>query len=191
MTLLVLGLVLWTAAHLFERLAPAGRAALARSLGDGPSKGALAGVILLSLVLIVVGFRGAAVTPVYDPPAWGIHLNNLMMLAAVALMGAGRSKGRARTLLRNPMLTGVAVWAIAHLLVNGDVASLVLFGWMGVWAVASILVIDRQDAARAAAPQPAAPASVAGDVRFVVITLVVFAVSVVIHTWLGYPPFPQ
>ena len=57
------------------------------------------------------------------------------MLVAVALIGAGHSKGRARGWLRHPMLTGVVVWAVAHLLVNGDVASLVLFGWLGLWAV--------------------------------------------------------
>ena len=63
--------------------------------------------------------------PVYDPPAWGIHVNNLADVRAPSLlMGAGRSKGRARAWLRHPMLTGVVVWALAHLLVNGDVASL-------------------------------------------------------------------
>lgn len=185
MTLLVLGLILWTAAHFFKRLAPGGRAALDRSLGDGPSKGVMAALIAAGLVLVVVGYRGADVTPVYDPPAWGIHLNNLLMLVAVGLFGAAHSKSRVRGWLRNPMLTGVVVWAVAHLLVNGDAASLVLFGWMGLWAVASILTIDAQEARG-----PAPAASVAGDVRLLVITLVVFAVIVAIHTWLGYPPFP-
>jgi uncharacterized membrane protein len=187
MTLLVLGLLLWTAAHLFKRLAPGGRAALARTVGAGPSKGVMAAAIGVGLVLIVVGYRGAPVAPVYDPPSWGVHLNNLMMLVAVGLVGLGHSKSRAKGWLRNPMLTGVAVWALAHLLVNGDLASLVLFGWMGVWAVASIAVIDSQ----ATGPVQAAPGSLAGDIRFVVITLVVFAVIAGIHTWLGYPPFPQ
>lgn len=186
MTLLVLGLILWTAAHFLKRFAPGARAGLAGALGDGPSRGVVAAAIGLGLVLIVIGYRGADFTPVYDPPSWGIHLNNLLMLAAVGMFGAAHSKSRVRGWLRNPMLTGVVVWAVAHLLVNGDVASLVLFGWMGAWAVASIAAIDAQDPVK-----PAPAASVAGDVRLVLITLVVFAVIAFIHTWLGYYPFPQ
>ena len=79
------------------------------------------------------------------------------------------------------------VWAVAHLLVNGDRASLVLFGWMGLWAVAEMALIN----AREPAWVRPAPGTVAGDVRLVVITLVVFAVIVAVHTWLGYPPFPR
>ena len=187
MILLVLGLVLWTAAHLFKRLAPAGRAALSRSAGERPAKWMMTALIAVALVLIVVGYRGAPFAAVYEPPSWGVHINNLLMLVAVGLIGLNHSKSRARG-LRNPLLTAVAVWAVAHLLVNGDLASLVLFGWMGVWAVASILVIDSQDTG----PVPASPAaSLAGDIRFVVITLVVYAVIVAVHTWLGYPPFPR
>ena len=186
MTLLVLGLVVWTAAHLFKRVAPGARAALAQSVGEGPSKGVMAAVILAGLVLIIVGYRRAGFAPVYDPPSWGVHLNNLLMLIAVGLVGASHSKSRVRGWLRNPMLSGVVVWAVAHLLVNGDVASLVLFGWMGLWALADIVLIDTAEPAK-----PAPVASVAGDVRFVVITLVVFAAIVAIHTWLGYPPFPH
>ncbi len=186
MTLLVLGLVLWTAAHFFKRLAPGARAGLTQSLGAGPSKGVVAAVILVGLILTIVGYRRADFTPLYDPPSWGVHLNNLLMLIAVGLFATSHSKSRVRGWLRNPMLTSVVVWAVAHLLVNGDVASLVLFGWLGLWALANILTIDAQDPVK-----PAPVASVAGDVRLVVITLVVFAVIVAIHTWLGYPPFPQ
>ena len=55
-----------------------------------------------------MGFRRAPFVAVYDPPSWGIHLNNLMMLVAVGLLGAGHSKGRARSWLRHPMLTAVS-----------------------------------------------------------------------------------
>jgi uncharacterized membrane protein len=134
-----------------------------------------------------VGYRGAAFVPVYGPPGWGIHVNNLLMLGAVGLLGAGHSKGRARSWLRHPMLTAVVVWAVAHLLVNGDRASLVLFGWMGLWAVAEMALIS----AREPAWVRPATGTVAGDVRWVVITLVVFGVIVAVHAWLGYPPFPH
>jgi uncharacterized membrane protein len=187
MTLLVLGLILWTAAHLFKRVAPAARAGLATAVGEGPSKGVMALLILVSVVLMVIGYRAAPVTPVYAPPTWGIHVNNLAMFVAVLLMGAGRSKSHARAWLRNPMLTGVVVWALAHLLVNGDLASLVLFGWLGLWAVGSIALIDAQDPPWAR-PEPG---SIAGDVRLVVIAAVIYAAITAIHAWLGYWPFPQ
>lgn len=185
MTVLVIGLVVWTLAHGFKRLMPGTRQGLAGSLGAGPAKGIVALAILVGLVLIVVGFRRAPVLPVYDPPAWGIHVNNLLMLAAVALMGMGRSRGRARSWLRHPMLTGVIVWAVAHLLANGDEASIIMFGWLGLWAVTEIRVIN------AAEPNwerpPPGPAS--GDIRLAVITIVVYAAIATVHTWLGYWPF--
>lgn len=186
MTLLVLGLLVWTAAHLLGRALPEARASLVRAVGAGPSRGIMALCIGAGLVLIVVGYRRAPFVGIYDPPSWGIHVNNLMMLGAVALMGAGRSRGRARSWLRHPMLTGVTVWAVAHLLVNGDAASLLMFGWLGLWAVVSMLVIN----AREPAWVRPAPGPASGDLRLAVITLAVFAVIATVHTWLGYWPFP-
>ena len=89
-------------------------------------------------MLIVIGYRAAPFVAVYTPPAWTIHVNNLAMLGAVLLFGAGHPRGRVRTWLRHPMLTGVIIWALAHLLVNGDLASIVLFGGLGLWAAVSI-----------------------------------------------------
>ena len=187
MTLLVLGILLWSGAHLFPRAAPEAWAGVTASLGAGPSRGVIAAVIGLGLVLMVIGYRGSPFTALYDPPAWTIHLNNLMMLAAVALLGMGRSKGRARAWLRHPMLTGVIVWAAAHLLVNGDLASLVLFGGLAIWAVASILLINAT-AGPWQRPEPGPPS---GDIRLAVIAVVLYLVIAGIHTWLGYWPFPR
>jgi uncharacterized membrane protein len=187
MSLLVLGLIVWTLVHLFKRLAPVTRARMTASLGAGPASGVMAVLLVAATVLTVVGFRRAAFVQVYDPPAWGIHVNNLLMLCAVGLLGAGHSKGRVRTWLRHPMLVSVVVWSVAHLLVNGDSASLVLFGWMGLWAVAEMLLIN----AREPAWVRPGPGTVAGDARWLVITLVVFAVISAVHYWLGYPPFPH
>jgi uncharacterized membrane protein len=186
-TLLVIGLLVWTLAHVLKRVAPGLRQGLAASLGDGPARGAMALLIAAGLVLIVVGYRRAPVDPVYDPPVWAIHLNNLLMVAAVLLLGLGHSKSRARGWLRHPMLTAVVIWAVAHLLVNGDRASLLLFGWLGLWAIGDMLLIN----AREPAPARPAPGTVAGDVRLVVIAAVVFAVITTVHALLGYWPFPR
>jgi uncharacterized membrane protein len=187
MTLLLAGLVVWTLAHAFKRAAPGARSSLAQSLGHGPSRGVMALAIVVGLVLIIVGYRRAPVDPVYDPPLWGIHVNNLLMVLAVLLLGLGHSKSRARGWIRHPMLTAVVIWAVAHLLVNGDLASLLLFGWLGLWAVGSMLLINAREPAWA---RPA-PGTATGDVRLVAIAVVVFAVITTVHTLLGYWPFPQ
>jgi hypothetical protein len=135
---------------------------------------------------MVWGYRRAALEPIYTPPAWGWHLNNLLMLGAVALLGMGQSKGRARSWLRHPMLTGVAVWALAHLLVNGDLASVVLFGGLGLWAVAEMGLIN---AAAPAWVRPE-PGPWTGDLRLALIAVAAYALIGLIHGWLGPWPFP-
>ena len=185
MTLLILGLVVWSLAHAFKRAVPGERAALTEKIGAGPSRGVMAALIAAGLLLMIFGYRSAPYVAVYTPPGWAIHVNNLLMLIAVLLFGASHSKSRIRGWLRNPMLSGVVLWAIAHLLVNGDLASLVLFGGLGTWAVVTIVLIDASSDWA-----PPAPGPVMAEVRLGVITLVVFGVIVAIHTWLGYPPFP-
>ncbi len=184
MTTLLLGLVLWTLAHIFKRVAPDLRASLRDRLGKA-SNGIVALVLFASLALMIFGFRGAPHIPVYEPPTFLRHVNNLLMLGAVALFGLGNSRSRFRGALRHPMLTGAVVWAVAHLLANGDLASVLLFGWMFVWAIAQMQLINRSEPDYT----PLEPGTTVGDIRLGVITLVIFAVIAGVHTWLGYFPF--
>jgi len=185
MNLLIAGLVLWAIAHLFKRLAPEMRASMDAKLGAGPSRGLMSLLILASVALMVVGYRAAPVEFVFDSPGWMKHLNNTLMLVSVALLGMGSSKGRARTWMRHPMLAGVIVWSGAHLMVNGDVASIVLFAGMAIWAVAEMLLINIQEG-KWQRPE-AGPAS--GDIKWLVISAVVFAVITGLHIWIGPSPF--
>lgn len=179
MTLLALGLILWIAAHLFKRLAPEARAAL----GD-KGKGIVTAAIVLGVVLMILGYRAAEFVPVYAPlPGMG-HLNNTLMLIAVFLTGVGGTKGLLYTRLRNPMLLGVILWAVAHLLVNGDAASLLLFGGLGLWAVVQILLINRTPWDR-----PTAGRGIKGDAMNLVGTLALYGIIAMIHLWLGHPVF--
>ncbi|MBL4751345.1 MAG: NnrU family protein [Amylibacter sp.] len=185
--LLVLGVFLWIDAHWVKRLVPSVRAAMDRRMGAGPARGLIAGLVIVSLVMMVVGYRGSEIIPVYTPFSWAGHLNNLLMIFAVMCMGMGSSKGRMRTWFRHPMLTGVVVWAIAHLLVNGDVASIILFGGMGFWAFTSRIIINRSEGVW---KKPEA-GPVSSDIKLLVISAVVFVVIVGIHIWLGYNPFTK
>lgn len=184
MILLIIGIAIWWAAHLYKRVAPAQRAAMTESMGPA-FKGIVAALLVLSVVLMVIGYRAADFVAVYDTPSWTRHLNNLLMLIAVALFGLGSSKSRLRARMRHPMLLGMLTWAVAHLMVNGDLASILLFGLLGLWAIVEIIAINRAEPIWT----PWQGGSVAGDVRLAVISVAVFGVIALVHTWLGYPPF--
>ncbi len=180
MTLLILGLFLWWGAHLFKRLAPARRVAMGEK-GKGP----VALAILGSVVLMVLGYRAAEFIPVWYPPAFLVHLNNLLMVLAFYLYAASGAKTAITRVIRHPQLTAVKTWAVAHLLVNGDVASLVLFGGILAWAVVEVIVINRAEPAWVR-PEPA---PIRKEVSAVVATVVVVVIVMAIHNWLGVQPW--
>ncbi len=180
MTWMVLGLALWWGAHLFKRLAPARRAAM----GDA-GKGLVTAGIVAGVVLMVIGYRGAAQVDLWYPPAFLTHVNNLLMLLAVYLYAASGMKTRITAVIRHPQLTAVKTWAVAHLLVNGDLASLILFGGLLAWAVVEVIVINR---AEPRGPLPA-PAPVGKEIGAVVGAVVVLGAIGAVHSWLGVWPF--
>ena len=180
MQVLILGLVLWTAAHLFRRVLPGPRA----RLGEGPGKMLVAVLSLAALFLIVIGYRRAEIDPVYTPMAGIGHLNNLLMLIALFLFGVSHSKGQVKAMIRHPMLWSVVIWAVAHLLVNGDLASIVMFGWLGLWALVEIVLINAQAEWKRPAPGP-----LRSDAIALVIALVLYGLIAGVHIWLGYNPF--
>jgi len=186
MFVLVLGIVLWWLAHLQKSVTPRFCDAMTERFGEERRRGIIAGLILLSVVLMIIGFRMAPYAHLYTTPSWGIHLNNLLMLIVIFLLGVGRSSGRARCWLRHPMLLGIVIWAGAHLLVNGDLASLVLFGGLAAWAIVSILTINMRDG-NWARPDPG---PLKGDVKHIALTVAIFAVISGIHYWIGPSPFP-
>jgi len=188
MTLMILGLGLWWASHLFPIHLAERRAGVIARLGAGPYKALFALVSLGALVLIVVGYRQAAFVPAWTPPGWTMHLNNLLMLLAIFLVDAKHFKSSVRHYIRHPMLTAVKVWAVAHLLVNGDLASIVLFGGVLGWAVVAMIGCNRRDGAWQRPPK----GSTAGLVRHGIVTVVVFAAIVAIHgPLLGVYTFPR
>lgn len=183
MLLLILGLILWVGAHYFKRLMPDQRAALGK-----PGKGIIAVAIVVSLVMIIIGYRGAAFIDVWNPPGFLTHVNNLLMVLAFWVYGSSAAKGAKAwpaNKTRHPQLLAVKIWAVAHLLVNGDLASILLFGGLLAWAVGSVIIINRAEPNWVAPPA----AGRATYIRLSIITLVVFVIVVAIHSWLGVSPF--
>jgi uncharacterized membrane protein len=178
--LLVLGLLIWVGAHIFKRVAPEQRAAMGEK-----GKGVVAIALFISLGLMIVGYRGAEFINVWYPPSFMTHINNLLMLVAIFVFGMSATTGRLRGKMRHPQLTSVKIWAVAHLLVNGDLASIILFGGMLAWAVLEVILINK------AVPvwDRPQPGEAKRDIILVVITLVVYVVVALIHMWLGVSPF--
>jgi uncharacterized membrane protein len=180
MALIVLGLALWWGAHLFKRLAPARRAAM----GDA-GKGVVTVGILAGVVLMVIGYRGNEAPDLWYPPAFLTHVNNLLMLFAFYLYAASGMKTRITGIIRHPQLTAVKTWAVAHLLVNGDLASVVLFGGILAWAVVEVIVINR---AEPVWTRPA-PAPMGKEIGALVGAVVVMGLVGLVHGWLGVRPW--
>lgn len=104
-------------------------------LGQRGYQALFAALSVVGLVLMVLGYRAVQFNPVYTPPAWGSTAAVMLMLPAAILVVAAYAPGNVRRYTRHPMLWGVALWSLAHLLANGDFASLLLFGSFGVYAL--------------------------------------------------------
>jgi len=183
MFILILGLALWVAAHYFNRFMPDQRAALGK-----PGKGIIAIAIVAALLLMIVGYRMAAFIPVWTPPALFTGFNNGLMLLALWVYGSSAAKGAKAWpayKVRHPQLLAVKIWALAHLLVNGDLASIILFGGLMAWAVGSVILINKAEPDWTA-PEPAGRKTY---IRLAVITLVMFIIITAIHVMLGVNPF--
>ncbi len=188
MTLIVLGLLLWWGAHLWKRLAPGSRAAIGE-----PGKGLVAVLVVAGVVLMVVGYggsdwlgiEGAAFVELWSPPRFLVGVNNLLMLIAVYLYAASGMKTRITRSIRHPQLTAVKTWAVAHLLVNGDLASVILFGGLLAWAVVEVILINRSEP-RGPLPEPA---PVGKEIGAVVGAVAVLVAIMLVHNWLGVQPW--
>ena len=147
MTFLIAGLVLFLGVHMLTTVRDT-RAALVARMGDGPYKGLYSLVSAIGLVLIVWGFgryRSAGYIPVWDPPAWLWPITlALMWFSFVALAATYAPLGKIKGLLRHPMLVSIKAWALAHLLVNGDLGSMILFGAFLAWAVYDRIAVKRR-----------------------------------------------
>jgi uncharacterized membrane protein len=183
MLLLTLGIVIFLGVHSFTTLREARAGAIAR-LGAGAYRGLYSAGSALGFVLIVWGFsryRAEGWVQVWFPPVWTRHITILLMwFAFVALASMSPKPGRIRGWLRHPMLVGIKIWALAHLLANGDAGGMLLFGSFLAWAVFDRIAVKRRGdmgAPRVAAfTRTDAVALVAGTVAYVAM---MFA-----HPWL-------
>lgn len=194
-TLLTVGLLLFLGIHAFT-MARGSRARLIARIGEGPYKGLYSLVSLLGLVLIVIGYgqyRQGGYIPVWDPPVWTRHLALLLVWIAFVCFAAAYSPGRIKRHLKHPMLVGVKIWALAHLLANGDLGSILLFGTILIWAVLARISIKYRDEAPVHGAPTETSTGIRNDVIAVVVgTLLYAAFALWLHPWLiGVPVLPS
>ena len=148
MSYLILGLILFLGMHSVRIVAEGWRTQTLQRLGEGGWKGLYSVVSLLGFGLILWGYGLARQQPVllWSPPAGMRHLAALLMLASFVLLTAAYVPGnRIKTRLRHPMVLGVKAWALAHLLANGQLLHLVVFGAFLVWAVLDYRAARQRD----------------------------------------------
>jgi uncharacterized membrane protein len=147
MPVLIAGILIFLGAHTFTAFREE-RSALIDRIGPGAYRGLHSVVSLVGFVLIVWGFsryRSGGLIPVWTPPIWTSHLAIVLMwFAFVSLACMSPAPGRIRGWLRHPMLVGIKIWALAHLLANGDVGGMLLFGSFLAWAVFDRIAVKRR-----------------------------------------------
>ena len=183
MTILIVGLILFLGTHSVAIAASDWRDKAVKRMGELPFKGIYSLVALAGFVLIVWGYGLARQEPVvfYVPPAWARHLALLLMVPVFPLLVATYLPGRIRTAVGHPMLAATKLWAFAHLLANGMLADLILFGSFLAWAV-----LDRLSMGwREPLPVQGAPPSKWNDLIAIVGGLALYTVFVLwLHRWL-------
>ena len=188
MLVLIVGLVVFLGVHSTSIIAPGWRDAMVMRMGEGAWKGLYGAASLLGLVLVIWGYALARHEPVllYVPPTWLRHIAMLLLLFVFPLALAAFLPGRIKARLKHPLLVAVKTWAFAHLLMNGMLADVVLFGAFLAWAVVDRISLKRRPQREMLA---SAPASKWNDAIAVLIGLAIYVAFVAgLHEWLiGVP----
>lgn len=183
MLLLILGLVLFLGMHAVT-MKRDWRARMIERLGAGGYKGLYSAVSIVGFVLLIYGYglqRAAGYTPVWEPPVWTRHLALLINLPIFILLAVGKRPSWLLSRVKHPMLLAVKIWATAHLLANGDLGSMLLFGGFLAWAVMARISVKRR-------PEEIARSAAMGKVAFgrrdVIAIVSGLALYVVFALWL-------
>jgi uncharacterized membrane protein len=189
MSVLILGLIVLLGIHSLP-MAPDLRARVRDPLGENGYRAAVGVISLVGLVLIVWGYGLAHEAPVivWDPPPWTRHIAALLMIFSFVLVVAAYIPGKIREKVRHPMLAGVKVWAFAHLIANGTLAAIVLFGVVLAWAIVDRISLKRREAAGLVTVTGGPVRNDAIAIAAGVVAYAVFALW--LHEWLiGVSPF--
>ena len=176
---LMAGVVLWSGAHLFKRLFPEARVQMGAA-----GRPLMALLLLASVALMITGYRQAEPVVWWGRQAPWVGVSNVLVYLGFYCIAGSLIGARIKGVVRHPQLTAVKLWAAAHLLVNGDLASATLFAGLLLWAVAEVVIINRQDGKP---PLIKPPHSLAREVFSIAVTLGLYGAVATVHGMLGYP----
>src|SRR5262245_59764708 len=190
LAIMILGLAVFVAPHVFVTRRDARAAAIAQ-MGEGPYKGLFSLVSIVGVVLIGCGFaryRATGWIEVWSAPSWTRHVPVALMWPAIVMIVAAYIPGNIKRVLKHPTLAGIKLWALAHLISNGDLGSILLFGGILAWAVFDrISLKSRTDPGGPPIPVGGARQDV---IAVIVGTLVYLALGFWFHPWvIGVPVF--
>jgi len=154
MTTLLIGIALFFSVHAIPML-PDVKTALLGRLGENRFKGLFSLFAMVGFVAIIFGMDEAPFRPLWTPPSWSHYVTNLAMPVAFCLLVAAYIPSNFKRIIRNPMLSAVLLWSLAHLVSNGDLASLLLFGSFGIFSVVDIISANSRSTPAARAKKPA------------------------------------
>ncbi|WP_417460369.1 NnrU family protein [Kordiimonas sp.] len=187
MIILLAGLLVFVAVHLLPVFGLMTRASLMARLGKNAYRGLFSLVIIGSLALVYFGWTMTEPTILYAPPQWAFHVTPLLVLFGFILFFSSRAPSNIRRLVRHPQLTGVLLWAIGHLLANGEQRSVLLFGTFLVWTILAMVGANRRDGDWVKPPKQ----SFVKDIVTVFIGAALYTGFLFIHEWLiGVNPLP-
>ena len=182
MIILIAGLIIFFGIHLLPTFSGV-RARLVGKFGEKRYKGLYSLAAATGLIVIIVGMVYRDFIHLWIPPVWGRHAAMALMWPAVILLVASDVSSNIKRFVRHPMLWGVTLWACAHLLANGDLASLILFGSFGSYALFDMWSANRRGSEKSNKVYPASK-----DVKLVLIGIAVYAVIILVHPYvIGVP----
>ncbi|MBB4572094.1 NnrU family protein [Rhizobium lentis] len=186
MALLIVGIILFLGVHLVRVVAPGLRRSMIASFGERGWRAGYSIASILTLILLIYGFGQARqVTGVlYNPPVWTAHIAiTLMVIAMICLVASLLPAGHIATKTKHPMVLSVKIWALAHLLANGETSSVLLFAAFLAWGVILRISLKRRERAGEITLRPFVSAKY--DLYAVVIGIVAWALIIwKLHEWL-------
>lgn len=175
MTELIIGLAVFMTAHFFPRFRQARRGLMAR-IGEGGYKLAYTAVSLISMVLLVRGYMNADFIAVYEPSETARSVAHAAMPFAFLMLAGSQIPSNLKRFVRHPLSWATLIWAATHLIANGDLASVILFGAFGAFAIASMTIISATETASSPPERPRI-----NDLLLIVVALVGYGATIWAH----------
>lgn len=184
MAYLIIGLIIWSSVHFVPSIGLSIKTSVVKRFGNNAYTAIFSLLIVFSLVLIVFGWRNTTPTYLYFLPMTVKPISMFLLVIAFLLFGAAKHPTRIKRIIRHPQLASVVVWSSAHLLMNGDSRSVLLFGWLGVWAILEMVLINKREGPWV---KPEVPGW-KGEVKGSLISLAIFVVVVFLHPYIAGVP---